>query len=423
MSKTPPSNDPTYRDDYDPNSLAFDEARERIRAEIRALNGYARVHIRDALGRVLAADVRSGIDVPAFDNSAMDGYAINSADLPPPGAKSSLALVGKAYAGHPFAGRILPGQCVRIMTGAPMPQGTDTIVMQEYVEQDGDTVRVPSGIHVGENVRRRGDDIARGQVILSAGRRIIPADIGLCASLGIGEVTVMRRLRVAFFSTGDELCSLGEPLGDGQIYDSNRYLLHGMLTRLGVDVIDMGIIADDRTAIREAFITAAAHADALITSGGVSVGEADFVKQTLEELGRVSFWKIAMKPGRPLAFGRVKEAYFFGLPGNPVSSMVTFYQYVQPALRRLMGEVESESVTVRAPCISKLKKTPGRVEFQRGILERDASGRLVVRSTGPQGSHVLTSMSKANCFIILPLDWGNVEPETVVEIQPFEGLI
>ena len=285
-----------------------------------------------------------------------------------------------------------------------------------------------AGQRPGENVRRAGEDLSAGQVVLRAGRALTPADIGLMASLGISEVKIGRRVRVAFFSTGDELRSLGEPLGPGEIYDSNRYTLYGMLTRLGVELLDMGVVRDRREDVEAAFRDAGEAADAIITTGGVSVGEADYVKETLERLGSVSFWKVSMKPGRPLAFGRVGAALFFGLPGNPVSTMVTFYQFVQPALRRLMGQSpmgqsEVQPLRLRVPCLSPLKKARGRLDFQRGILERQPDGRLAVRSTGPQGSAVLSSMSQANCFILLPVEWGNVEPGTEVEVEPFAGLI
>ncbi|MFA7097860.1 MAG: gephyrin-like molybdotransferase Glp, partial [Gammaproteobacteria bacterium] len=364
----------------------------------------------------------SNINVPPHANSAMDGYAVNSADFPESGTRE-LTVIGTAWAGQPFAGSVARGQCVRIMTGAMLPDGTDSVVIQERVERDGDVIRFGTGNKPGQNVRQPGEDLAVGQVVLEAGKKLIPADIGLLASLGVAEVKVRRRLRVAFFSTGDELRSIGEPLEAGQIYDSNRYTLYGMLTRLGVDLIDMGVVRDRREDVQQAFTDAAAIADAIITSGGVSVGEADFVKETLETVGEVNFWKIAMKPGRPLAFGKVGNAMFFGLPGNPVSVMVTFYQFVQPALQRMMGQTQAAPIRFRVPCLSRLKKMPGRVEFQRGILETDAQGHMVVRSTGEQGSGILSSMSRANCFIILPMECGNVESGTTVDVQPFEGLI
>jgi molybdopterin molybdotransferase len=269
-----------------------------------------------------------------------------------------------------------------------------------------------------------GEDLARGSLALAAGKRLTPADLGLLASLGMAEVPVYRRVRVAFFSTGNELRSIGEPLSDGAIYDSNRYTLHGMLQRLGVEILDLGVVRDEREALRAAFRDAAAVADAVITSGGVSVGDADFVKETLGALGRIDFWQIAMKPGRPLAFGKIENASFFGLPGNPVAVMVTFYQFVQPALQRLMGEHPvGEPPTFRARSLSRFRKQPGRTEFQRAIVERDADGEFVVRSTGMQGSGILRSMSMANCFVVLPDDAGGVEPGATVMVQPFFGLM
>jgi molybdopterin molybdotransferase len=404
------------------NLLSVTSALQQIRASLQPVAGFETLFLHNALGRVLYEDVHSPIDVPSYRNSAMDGYAIRHADLKGEG-ETSFHVAGTAFAGQPFTGVIKSGDAVRIMTGALVPEGMDTVVMQEQTTRDGDRVRIASGHRQGDNVRGVGEDIARNSVVLKRGRRLRPADLGLFASLGIAEIRVRRKLRVAFFSTGDELRSLGQPLGEGQIYDSNRYTLHGMLSRLGVEIIDMGVIADRRDAVAEAFASASALADVLITSGGVSVGEADFVKETLDRLGQVNFWKIAMKPGKPLAYGKVNQATFFGLPGNPVSAMATFYQIVQPALRQLMGEQDVMALTLKIPCSTRLKKSPGRQDFQRGILEQNSTGELTVRSSGPQGSHILSSMSHANCFIILPAEWGNVEPGTIVEVQPFEGLI
>jgi molybdopterin molybdotransferase len=410
-------------DDYDPDSMPVDKAREFIRAFLQPVTGTERVAIRAALGRVLAEDVISPLDVPAHDNSAMDGFALRFADLRPEG-ETLLRLAGTAFAGKPFCGSVGPGECVRIMTGAVIPAGTDTVVMQEHAAAEGDSVRIGTGHRRGQNLRRAGEDLRRGQVVLSAGKLLRPAELGLLASLGIGEVTVYRRLRVAFFSTGDELVSIGSVPEEGQIFDSNRYTIHGMLTRLGCEVLDMGVVRDDPAALEQAFREAAGMADVVITSGGVSVGEADFTKDLLGKLGEVLFWKIAMKPGRPLAYGRILGAHFFGLPGNPVSVMVTFYQFVQEALRVLQGETGVATLpTFRALCTSKLKKAPGRTEFQRGILSRDASGRLTVAVTGDQGSGILRSMSEANCFIVLPSEQGTVEPGTEVDVQCMQGMV
>jgi molybdopterin molybdotransferase len=410
-------------DDYDPNSMPVEKAREVIARFLTPVTATERVHVRAALGRVLAEDVVSPLDVPAHDNSAMDGYAVRFTDLRPDG-DATLRCIGTAFAGAPFRGTVGAGQCVRIMTGGVVPAGTDTIVMQEHVKADGDRIVIGKGHRKGQNLRRAGEDLAAGQVALKRGAALKPADIGLISSLGIGEVGVYRRLRVAFFSTGDELVSIGAQPKEGQIFDSNRYTIHGMLTRLGCEVIDMGVVRDDPALLERAFSQAAASADVVITSGGVSVGEADFVKDLLNKLGEVVFWKIAMKPGRPLAYGRIGTAHFFGLPGNPVSVMVTFYQFVRDALLRLAGlDPVPPVATFRVPCVSSLKKAPGRTEFQRGVLERDADGAWHVRVTGEQGSGILRSMSEANCFIILPVEQGNVAPGALVDVQPLEGII
>ena len=345
----------------------------------------------------------------------MDGYAVRAADIPPSGTRE-LNIIGTIFAGKPLNKIITPGTCARIMTGGVMPEGADTVVIQERTEQNGDIVKIGNDTSAGDNVRFAGEDIATGDIILHAGVKITPADIGLIASLGIGEVMVSRKPRVAFFSTG-------ENLAPGNVYDSNRYTLYGMLHRLGVEIIDMGVIRDVKEDIVAAFTQAASYADIIITSGGVSVGEADYIKEILGKLGQVNFWKVAIKPGRPLAFGKLQNAFFFGLPGNPVSVMVTFYQFVQPAILKLMGSRETEPLTTRAICNSKLKKRAGRVEYQRGILHRDESGRLVVEKTGAQGSGILSSMSQANCFIILPMESEGIQPGVEVDVQPFFGLV
>jgi molybdopterin molybdotransferase len=310
------------------------------------------------------------------------------------------------------------------MTGGVVPAAMDTIVMQEHVRTEGDRVVIGAGHRRGQHVRSAGEDLRRGAVALAKGRLITAADLGLVASLGIGEVSAYRKLRVAFFSTGDELVSVGQPLAAGQIYDSNRYTIYGMLSRLGVDMIDMGVVRDEPSLLERSFREAAEIADVVITSGGVSVGEADFIKDLLNELGEVVFWKIAMKPGRPLAYGRVQNAHFFGLPGNPVSVMATFYQFVRDALYVLMGrDPVPPTPALQVRCTSALKKAPGRTEFQRGILSRDADGNWSVRSTGEQGSGILSSMSEANCFIILPSEQGNAPAGTMVEVQVMEGVV
>ena len=408
-------------DDYDPNSMPVAKARAFIHQFLDPVTGVLRVPVRSALGRVLAEDIASPVDVPSHRNSAMDGWAVRGADVAM--GEATLTEIGASFAGKPFAGKVAAGQCVRIMTGGVVPEGADTVVMQERAKANGKSITFAAGQKTGQNVREAGEDLKAGSIALKRGRIVRPAELGLIASLGIGEVSVYRPLRVAFFSTGDELKSVGTTLGEGEIYDSNRYTIHGMLTRLGCEVLDMGVVRDDPKLIEQAFARAAASADVVITSGGVSVGEADFVKSMLGKLGEVVFWKIAMKPGRPLAYGKIGSAHFFGLPGNPVSVMVTFYQFVRSALLVLMGADPVEPIpTFRATCTSMLKKAPGRTEFQRAILTQAPDGTLTVRPTGEQGSGILKSMSDANCFIILGDDVGNVAAGTAVEVQLLEGM-
>lgn len=412
----------------DPELLPVAEALRRIDAQARSVCGDERVALRDALGRLVAEPVISPMNVPSHTNSAMDGYALAATDLPSQGASRHLPVLGTAWAGRPHAGAVTRGAAVRVMTGAVMPPGTDTVIMKEQVEEycDGadEAIVVGAGHRAGQNVRQAGEDIAVGDCVLAAGKRIMPAELGLLGSLGIAELSVKRRLRVAFFSTGDELRSLGEPLALGEVYDSNRYTLYGMLTRLGVELIDLGVIRDEPDTVRAAFLEAARLGDAVISTGGASTGDADYIGETLARLGEVRFWRIAIRPGRPLAFGRIGDALFFGLPGNPVAVMVTFYQFVQPALLRMMGSAEIHpNPTVRAVCQTRLRKRPGRVEVYRAILDRDADGRPTVRSTGKTGSGLLHTMSDANCFIILPEAGESVEAGTEVEVQPFFGLI
>jgi molybdopterin molybdotransferase len=409
-------------DGYDPESLPVETARRVIRLLVTPVTGCERVAVRTALGRVLGADVVSTMNVPAHDNSAMDGFAVRGADLDPDG-ETVLREIGAAFAGRCFDGAVGAGECVRVMTGAVMPAGTDTVVIQEAVRADGTRIVVPSRQKTGQNRRLAGEDLAIGRVAIPAGRFVRPAELGLLASLGLAEVVVRRRPRVAFFSTGDELASVGTALKDGEVYDSNRYTLYGMLARLGVDLIDMGVVRDDPASLERAFLDAAASADAVITSGGVSVGEADFTRDLLGRLGEVLFWKIAMRPGRPMAVGRIGNAHFFGLPGNPVAVMVTFYGFVRDALLALAGRSEDcELPLLQVPSATALRKKPGRTEFQRGILARGEDGKWSVRITGQQGSGVLRSMSEANCFIVLEHDRGDVKAGDLVSVQLFEGL-
>jgi len=409
-------------DTHADSAIPVHEALARIFAEIEPVQGGETLPLLDALGRILDDDVISTVDVPSHTNSAMDGYAVLASDLPVAG-DAVLALVGTSWAGRPYEGSVVSGQCARIMTGASMPDGTDTVIMQEYAEHDGDKVTIRAGHKPGQHVRQAGEDIATGAVAVTRGTLLRPAQLGLIASVGVGEVIVRRRPRAAFFSTGDELRGVGTPLAKGQIYDSNRYTLSAMLARLGFETVDLGVVPDDRDAIEQAFRKAAGAADVVLTSGGVSVGAADYVTETLERIGEVNFWRVAIKPGRPLAFGRVAGTLFFGLPGNPVSVMATFYQIVQPALERLTGiDHVDPTVCVDAICQSELRKKRGRLEVQRGVLETNSEGAYVVRTTGRQGSGVLSSMSLANCFILLPMEQETVRPGDHVRVQPFRGL-
>ncbi|MBL8385529.1 MAG: molybdenum cofactor guanylyltransferase [Burkholderiales bacterium] len=411
-------------DGYDPEALPVARANEVIRRFVRPITGTEQVAVRDALGRVLARDIVSPINVPAHDNSAMDGWAVRGSDLAAD-AEVVLTEIGAALAGREFAGKVSRGECVRITTGAVMPHGCDTVIPLELVRAEGTRIRIPAGQEAGANRRLAGEDLARGRAAVSAGRIMRPAELGLVASLGIPEVQVMRRLRVAFFSTGDELKSVGETLAEGEVYDSNRYTLFGMLRRLGVDLLDMGVVRDDPAALEAAFRTAAASADAVITSGGVSVGEADHTKAIMRKLGDVVFWKIAMRPGRPMAFGRIaegdKDAYLFGLPGNPVAVMVTFYHFVRAALLHMAGAAETELPLLKVKSLEAMRKKPGRTEYQRGILSQQG-GELAVRVTGAQGSGILRSMSEANCFVVLGHDQGSVKAGDLVDVMLFDGL-
>ncbi len=412
----------TCQDDFDPNSISVKEAHQRVSSMLTAVAEIETITIRHALNRTLASDVLSTVNVPPQTNSAMDGYALKFDDLIA-NKPSDLRIIGVAYAGKPFEGEISPGECIRIMTGAVIPESIDTVVMQENTEVNDNVLTVLGQHKKGQNIRLYGEDLRRGEAALIKGTLLKPTDIGIVASLGIDSIQVYRRVKAAVFSTGDELKNIGEALEKGQIYDSNRYTLVNLLENLGIEITDMGILGDDPDVIQKAFLAAKNNFDILITSGGVSVGDADYVKQTLDSLGEVSFWKIAMKPGRPLAAGKLGNTLFFGLPGNPVSTTVTFYQIVQPALRQLMGQNETHIPTLRMKSLSKLKKRPGRVEFQRGIVTLDENGEHCVKSTGNQGSHVLSSMNNANCFIILDEDCGNVDEGSYVEIQPFRGII
>ena len=410
-------------DDYDPNSMSVEHAREYIKAFLAPVKETEQISLLKALGRILAHEIYAPHNVPNHDNSAMDGYALNADDLAASGA-TTLKIIGAAFAGTPFNGKVATGECVRIMTGASIPQGVDTVIPQELVQADPDSIQISNPPKRGANVRYAGEDLTQGQVVLPVGHLIRPADLGLIASLGQGEVTVYRQLRVSFFSTGDELTGIGQALKTGQIYDSNRYTIFGMLSSLGVELQDLGAIPDDPVLLEKTLSKAANNSDVVITSGGVSVGEADYMKELLQKLGQVLFWKIAMKPGRPLAYGKIGNAHYFGLPGNPVAVMVTFYQFVRQAMLVMMGQPNPAQIPMlKAVCTSPIRKLKGRTEFQRGILFLNEAGEWQVKTTGNQSSGVLSSMSQANCFIVLDEDVGNVDAGTTVQVQLFEGVM
>ena len=423
-------------------SLHVDEARKAIAGlvnelihESRKLNNASDIEsvtLDQAINRILAEDLLSPIDVPAADNSAMDGFAFNGDCLGNNESLVTLKIVGTAYAGKPYEGTVGPGECIKIMTGALMPHDCDTVIPQEFTESANESAVSfkQNQVKRGENRRLRGEDLQSGKAAIAAGRLLRPSDLGLAASLGIASLKVHRKLKVAILSSGDELRPLGQSLDVGSIYDSNRYSLTGLLNRLNLEILDCGIVHDDPASLKAAFVDAASKADVLISSGGVSVGEADFTKQIMQELGDVGFWKIAMRPGRPMAFGMLKpvegssrKTLFFGLPGNPVAVMVTFYQFVRSALLQLNGASQTEPPMTQAIAEAPIRKKPGRTEFQRAIVGRGPDGKPTVKLTGSQGAGILRSMSEANCFVILPHDQGNVAAGDWVDVALFDGLL
>lgn len=408
-------------DAAEPDLLSAEAARQTILAACRPISGAEIVPLLDALERVLNDDTPAPFDVPGRANAAVDGYALCSADWSGSSAQD-LSVIGAALAGAPYNGIVQAGQAVRITTGAVIPAGADTVVMHEHVQIQGQIIRLNRRPGVGENIRLAGEDLAQGTIALNAGRRLTPADIGLLASLGLAEAAVRRRLRVAVFSTGDEVLVPGQPWCPGCVYDSNRHSLLAALKRLGVQTCDLGVAPDNPAALAAVLTMAAESADVILSSGGVSVGCADYTKDVLSELGQVEFWKIAIKPGRPLAFGRLGDALFFGLPGNPVAVLVTYYQFVLPALYRCMGLAQPpQPLSIPARSLVALSKKPGRSEFLRGVLSRNDAGEYCVVPTGKQGSGILRSMSLADCFIVLPHDSGPVSAGDWVMTQPFVG--
>ncbi|ORU92360.1 MAG: molybdopterin molybdenumtransferase MoeA [Cycloclasticus sp. symbiont of Poecilosclerida sp. N] len=431
-------------DENEQGTLTVSQALQNMLGAITERRNTEQIHISEAVDRILAQAISSPLNVPSHRNSAVDGYAVLQADLPSGEDTKTLNIIGRVVAGHPYkdelSGKALPsasrkltlcrskgelqqGDCIQIMTGAQMPDLADTVIMQEHVEVTGDSIRLDGRHTGGQNVRQAGEDIQVGQVVLQTGIKLTPPQIGLIASLGIAEIRVKTPLTAAVFSTGDEVLSLGEAAKEGCIYDSNRYSMISALKKLGCNVLDMGIIPDDPEKLRLAFEQAANSADVILTSGGVSVGEADYTKQVLMEAGSINFWKVAMKPGRPVAFGNINDTIFFGLPGNPVAVMVTFYQFALPCLQKMMGLSKPLiSPIIKAQCSNTIRKIPGRSEFQRGILSQTSSGEWQVCTTGKQGSGILRSMSEANAFIILEHERTSIKKGEWVNVQPFSGL-
>ena len=411
--------------------LLLTQALEQMLQQLPTPNEFEQISLDQATNRILAEDIFSPINVPHFDNSAMDGYAVNLQNF---SINQPLVVIGKAFAGNPFTDEIGEGQCVRIMTGAAIPKGADAVVMQEETSLNNDgTVCFARQPKPFENIRQQGEDIQQGQLVLGKGSKLDVTTLPLLASLGIAQIQVYPRIKVAILSTGDELVSVGNPLKSGQIYDTNRFAVRLMLEKLNCEITDYGILPDDPTQFENAFIKAQQNADVLITSGGVSVGEADFTKEVLEKRGQIGFWKIAMKPGKPFAFGHLNSAdtdnktWFFGLPGNPVSALVTFYQLVQPALMKLAGysaeKIANFSPNLTAYTVTSLKKAVGRQDFQRGFYHVNPQGELEVKPIGNQGSHIFSAFNESNCFIVLEQERGNVAQGEKVTIQPFNFLL
>jgi len=401
--------------------LSINEALKKINTAVKPVTGTEKVVLKNALGRVTAQPIYSGINIPHDRNSAMDGYALSSHDIRPDAF--TLHLAGTSWAGQPFQDHLLPGQCVRIFTGAVLPEQADSVVMQEQVKSDGPTVNFPANTQAHQYVRAIGEDIGKGDCLLSSPKKLTAIDLGLLASAGIYDITVKRSVRIAFFSTGNELTSIGLALKPGQIYDSNRYIITGLLADACYRTADLGVIPDNKQKLQDSFIQAAENYDVIITTGGASVGEADFVKEILASCGQVNFWKIAMKPGKPLAFGKIDNCYFFGLPGNPVSVIATLQQIVAPALQQLAGAPATKPLRLQAICTCTLKKAPGRQEFQRGILTQDDSGEFLVTSSGKQDSHILSSISQANCYIVLTAACTGIQTGETVTVEPFSLFI
>ncbi|GFO72357.1 molybdopterin molybdotransferase [Bathymodiolus japonicus methanotrophic gill symbiont] len=397
--------------------ISIDQALKNISSALSTLTGDEMLSLHTAKDRVLSVGCTAPIDLPTFANSAMDGYAFNSADIQ--SSDFDLLQIGISWAGRPFKKTLKRGQCVRIFTGAVLPNGADSVIMQEQVEISDVTIHFPTNTQAQQHTRSVGEDVRQHDCLLPAGKQLTAIDLGLLASAGIYQVQVKRKIRIAFFSTGDELRPVGSQLSEGQIYDSNRYTLAALLDNPCYQVSDLGVVADNKAMISQCLSQAAQSHDVVITSGGASVGDADYIKQILDEIGQVALWKLAIKPGKPLAFGHIQGCYFFGLPGNPISVLATFQQIVTPALRQLSGLTNNTPIRFQAICNSNLYKQAGRQEFQRGVLSQTDAGEFEVISAGKQGSNILSASSRANCYIILAQAQGDVIPGESVLVEPF----
>jgi len=408
---------------HEPSPLLFiEDALDRIKTAVHPVSGTEKLPLNNALGRVLAEPVYSPINIPHDRNAAMDGYAFASCDRVD-GQAFTLSLAGTSWAGRPFQGQMQTGQCVRIFTGAVVPEQADSVIMQEQVQIQGQTIYCSVDTRTLQNIREIGEDVKQGACLIAQPKKLTAVDLGLLASAGIEQVTVKRQLRIACFSTGDELTALGQPLESGKIYDSNRAMLSGLLADPCYSVVDLGVIPDNKQLLEDSLIEASKNVDVIITTGGASVGEADYVKEILHSCGEVNFWKIAIKPGKPLAFGKIGSCHFFGLPGNPVAVVVTFQQIVAPALRQLSGAPAFKPLRFTATCTTALKKSPGRQEYQRGILSQDQNSQFFVASAGRQGSNILSSMGQSGCYIVLPKECNGVQAGDKVTVEPFSLLI
>jgi molybdopterin molybdotransferase len=414
------SNEPGCLAEYDPNAMQIESAKKLINSFIKPIKEVESIKLIDSLNRVLAVDLVSPINVPNYDNSAMDGFGFNISSLK---NTNKLKVKDTVLAGKPIKSFVKDGEAIQIMTGGKIPIGVDTVIPIELVKYKNNEITFIEMPKIGANIRKCGEDIKQKDIVLSKGTLLYPAELGLIASLGLSKVKVLKKLKVGFFSTGDEIVAAGTKIKSGQVYNSNHYTIHSMLNRLNVACIDLGLIPDNKKIIKNTLIKAAKEANVIITTGGVSVGEADYMKEVLKDVGQVLFWKLSIKPGRPMAYGKINKTDFFGLPGNPVSAMVTFYQIVQGALKIRMGlKIGGAIPLLKVECVESIFKRPGRTEFQRGTLFQ-SNGAWKVKTTGQQGSGILSSMSKANCFIVLSVDRGTIKPGEIVDIQLMDSFI